>query len=390
LALQDSAVDRRVMDQPLISLGEYWKWVDQHQRARDMLVDLLQRAHDMGDENARPWLLFLLGDAERLLGNLAVALECSRDGRDAAEQSGQHLFALHHLALESLVEAQRGNPEQATDAARHALEHLRDNYGRMVAAESLGHLALLLGAPEDVTTHLEPRLAFVRQENIVEPGAARFAIDLIEALVELGRRDEAAEILDWYEGNALRVDRASARGCCLRSRGLLEARDGKLAAAVAHFEEALTWHAKVDIPLDRARTLLALGAALRRAKRRRDARTTLEEALAEFERIGASLWARRARDELRRISGRAPTAGALTPAEERVAALVAEGKTNAEVAAALFLSDRTVEGHLSRVYGKLGIRHRTELGPALAARQTQGVATPNPRDTPVSADSPAP
>ena len=125
-------------------------------------------------------------------------------------------------------------------------------------------------------------------------------------------------------------------------------------------------------------------------KRRREARATLEEALAVFERIGAALWAERARAELKRISGRAATPGALTPAEERVAALVAEGKTNREVAAALFLSDRTVEGHLSHIFGKLGIRHRAGARPALAARQTQGIAASNTGDSPVSAEPSAP
>ncbi len=160
--------------------------------------------------------------------------------------------------------------------------------------------------------------------------------------------------------------------------------------ALADYEEALGWHSKVDLPLDRARTLLALGGTQRRIKRRREARATLEEALAVFEGIGAALWAERARAELARISGRAATPGALTPAEERVAALVAEGKTNREVAAALFLSDRTVEGHLTRIFGKLGIRHRAEVGPALASRQTQGIAVPNTGDSPVSAPPSAP
>jgi DNA-binding CsgD family transcriptional regulator len=136
--------------------------------------------------------------------------------------------------------------------------------------------------------------------------------------------------------------------------------------------------------------MLAMGVALRRAKRRREARDTLEHALEIFDRIGATLWADRARSELRRISGRAPTAGALTPAEERVAALVAEGKTNREVGAALFLSERTVEGHLSRIFGKLGIRHRAELAAALRARQIQGVAASNTGDSPVSAEPIAP
>ena len=125
-------------------------------------------------------------------------------------------------------------------------------------------------------------------------------------------------------------------------------------------------------------------------KRRREARATLEEALAVFERIGAALWAERARAELKRISGRAATPGALTPAEERVAALVAEGKTNREVAAALFLSDRTVEGHLSRIFGKLGIRHRTEIASALAPASNTGDRASNTGDSPVSAEPSAP
>ena len=143
-----------------------------------------------------------------------------------------------------------------------------------------------------------------------------------------------------------------------------------------------------DTPFEHARALLALGAVQRRSKRRREARATLETALATFERLGAELWAERARGELKRISGRAATPGALTPAEERVAALVAEGKTNREVAAALYLSERTVEGHLSHVFGKLGVRSRTELARALAAEQ--GVASSNPGDSPVSGVPAAP
>jgi DNA-binding CsgD family transcriptional regulator len=173
----------------------------------------------------------------------------------------------------------------------------------------------------------------------------------------------------------------------MRCRGLLAAQAGELESAVGAFEEALDWHLKVELPLDRGRTLLALGATQRRLKRRREARATLGEALALFERVGAGLWAERAHAELRRVSGRAATPGALTPAEERVAALVAEGRTNKEVAAALYLSDRTVEGHLARIFGKLGIHHRTELARAL---QTRGIAVSNTGDSPVSAGSSAP
>jgi DNA-binding CsgD family transcriptional regulator len=387
LALRRSAEGLRVMDQPLIALVECWTWTDSLDRSRAGLAELMNLAGDHGDENARPWLQFLLGFAERTVGNLDVALELAREGQVAAEQSGQPLFDRLNQALEALVLAELGRAEPAREAAEQALAAGMDRYVGVVASAALGHLELTVGAPARALAHLDPQVQFVRSEGIVEPGALRFVVDQIEALIELGRREEALELLDWYEGNARRLMRASALANCRRCRGLVAAQTGELESALAALEEALEWHAKVELPLDRGRTLLVLGAAQRRSKRRREARATLEEALAVFDRMGAQLWAERTRAELKRISGRAASPGALTPAEERVAALVAEGKTNREVAAALYLSDRTVEGHLSHIFGKLGIRHRTELARAL---QTRGIELSNTGETPVSAESPAP
>ena len=107
--------------------------------------------------------------------------------------------------------------------------------------------------------------------------------------------------------------------------------------------------------------LLALGRTQRRAKKRAAARATLEDARSRFEALGAPLWAAQARDELARIGGRAPSRDDLTEAERRVAMLVAEGRTNRQVAAALFLTEHSVETALTRVYRKLGVRSRTEL-----------------------------
>jgi DNA-binding CsgD family transcriptional regulator len=389
-ALQASAADRRVLDQPLVSVAEYWRWADRRERSRTVLLDLVRNAHDRGDENAPPFLLFLLGDVERLMGGLTTALGHAGSGREAAEQSGQPLLARLNLALEALVRAELGQGDAATHAAEQALAQAPDNYPRFVALEALGHLALALERPAEAVAHLDSCLEFVRREGIAEPGVTRFVADLIEALSALARTDQAVETLAWHESNALRLERASARANCLRCRGLLAAEAGDLGAALASYEEALSWHDRADIPLDRGRTLLALGVGQRRARHRREARRTLEAALAVFEHVGAALWAERARAELLRISGRAPATGALTPAEERVALLVAQGKTNREVAAALFLSARTVEGHLSRVFGKLGVRHRGEVAGALAARQSQGIEGSKTRDSPVSADRVAP
>ena len=115
------------------------------------------------------------------------------------------------------------------------------------------------------------------------------------------------------------------------------------------------------MPFERARTLLVLGAVQRRAKQRSLARETLGEALSSFSELGAAPWAERARAELARIGGRPRAESALTPTEQRLAALVVEGRSNKQVAAALFVTPKTVETQLSRIYRKLGIHSRLEL-----------------------------
>jgi DNA-binding CsgD family transcriptional regulator len=190
--------------------------------------------------------------------------------------------------------------------------------------------------------------------------------DLVEALVACERLEEARDQLAWFEANAERLGRASGQGAAARCRGFLAGAEGDLPAAIAAFESGLACHELVPLPFDRARTLLALGAARRRANDRRLARATLEEARAIFGSLGAASWERRAVEELGRIGGRAPASGELTPVEQRVVELVAAGQTNREVAAALFLSTRTVEGHLSHAYAKLGVRSRVELARKLA------------------------
>ena len=162
-------------------------------------MHLLQRADELGDENARPWLHYLVGDVEHLVGSLRIALVHAREGQEAAEQTGQPLFLRRNIALESLVQAELGVSDVARDAAKRALAGSRDRFAMLVAAHAVGHLELSLGAPDRVCEALSSGVSFVRDEGIVEPGAARFVVDHVEALVELGRVDEAVELLDWYE-----------------------------------------------------------------------------------------------------------------------------------------------------------------------------------------------
>jgi DNA-binding CsgD family transcriptional regulator len=198
--------------------------------------------------------------------------------------------------------------------------------------------------------------------GIAEPILPFFLPDAIEALVALGRIDRAEPLIDALERRGRELDRPWALAIAARCRGLLLAAKGDLAGSAITLADALTEHERLDMPFERARTLLAKGLVERRDKQRAKARASLTEALGMFEQIGTPLWVERARDELGRVSGRRPRSSIdLTPTEQRVVELAAAGRTNKEIAEALFISVHTVETHLSHAYSKLGVRSRSQL-----------------------------
>ena len=158
----------------------------------------------------------------------------------------------------------------------------------------------------------------------------------------------------------MRLDRKRVLAAVTRCHGLVAAARGDVDKARSLLEQAVARHEDVGDTFGRARALLAHGTVLRRSRQKRTAREAIHAALAGFEQLGAVTWIERARNELGRIGGRTREE-ALTAAERRVAVLAATGRTNREVAAQLFLAERTVAGHLTRVYAKLGVRSRTEL-----------------------------
>jgi DNA-binding CsgD family transcriptional regulator len=192
------------------------------------------------------------------------------------------------------------------------------------------------------------------------PDARPWTADYAEALLELGRVDDAVRVVGTWEVDATRLDHAWSLAQVTRCRGLIGAAQGDVDRASSLLKSAITQHEQVGDSFGRARALLALGVLRRRARQKRTASDAIRAALGEFEQLGAATWVEKARAELGSGGGRTRVEG-LTAAERRVANLVAEGRTNREVAAALFLGERTVAGHLTRVYAKLGVRSRTEL-----------------------------
>lgn len=188
--------------------------------------------------------------------------------------------------------------------------------------------------------------------------------DLVEAHIGAGNLHAAEEHVSRLEAE----DELVARATATRGRGLLAAANGDTADAIDALAESRELWDRVEVPFERGRALLFLGTAQRRAKRRGAARETLEDARRTFAAIGARRWSARAAAELQRIGGRTRGGNELTAAEQRVAALVAAGKSNKEAAAALFVTVHTVEAALTRIYGKLGIRSRSELAAKLAGK----------------------
>jgi DNA-binding CsgD family transcriptional regulator len=218
---------------------------------------------------------------------------------------------------------------------------------------------------------LEPLLPSVAAApQATEIYVTPFLPDAAEALIQSGRHSQAEPLIEALESNGRRLDRPWMLACGGRCRALLLAERGDLAGATEAVQRALAEHDRLPMPFERARTLLVLGQLQRRQRHRTSALETVQRAATEFEAIGAALWAEQARRTANRIDPRSHPDQLLTASEYEIAELVASGMSNREVGAALFVSAKTVEVHLSRIYRKLGIRSRSELGWRIARPQT--------------------
>jgi DNA-binding CsgD family transcriptional regulator len=365
MALEPIVRDARwVVEWPSWCLAEMLAWTDDIAGAIEMWEQLRRAAAERGEEHSLGMALSTMCGYECIAGSFASALAHADDGLDLVVDTGHPLRRAATLAGRAFVAAHLGDVEAVRRDAAAALPLAiasGSRHAERAGLWALGLLELSLGNAADAHEHLGPVVTAARHAGIRDPGALRFVPDDVEALIGAGRLDEAAELLDWFAQLADDARREHARAAVDRCRGMLLAARGDGRGAIEALEASRTRYEQLEHPFDRARTLLALGAAQRRSLRRRDARATLQAAVTMFDELGAAVWGASARRELGAISGRQASGDGLTAAEARVAELVADGRTNREVAAALYLTERTIESHLSRVYAKLGIRSRSEL-----------------------------
>lgn len=321
-------------------------------------------------------------------GRFADAARIAKDAMERAEQlGGDHSLAIA-LTVRGLTAAYAGDEDQTHADTRRAIEAAQQCGSPRLAdwpTMSLGFLQVSLGDYAAAITTLAPLAAqLLAAPQRTELLLAAFVPDVVEAMVALGRLADAEPLIGALERNGARLDRPWMLAIGARCRAMWLAAQGDVAAAQSMAGQAMVHHDRLPMPFETARTQLLLGQLQRRSRRKEVAARSLAAAVLAFEELGTPLWAQRARVELARTNIGSSVAGdgtTLTASELRVAELVASGMTNRDVAATLFISPKTVEFNLSRIYRKLGIRSRAQLNGRLAEivrENPDSSAAPNP------------
>jgi len=354
---------RRLSDRADASYAALLKYADDIDAAEERLLALLEEARATGDLSSITYALGHLVPIYLWRGQLAAGRAYADEHFEVAiqgELQSQETQARYNLGL---AMAYQGHLDGASRILLGVLEAETTNPWIVHRVHAvLGFVALSRNDATSAVAHTDLWHAALVQMHFGEPGYSRSHLDHVCALVEAGRTADAATFCDELSEQAIRSGRESAAAVVLTGRAMLEAHAGRMSAALALSASALAWYDASPLRFDRARTLLITGRISRRAKAKSDARALLMEAEREFASFGATAWQAQAAAELARVNVRPSAPSELTETERLVAQLAASGLSNKEVADRTFLAVKTVEANLARVYRKLGIRSRAELG----------------------------
>lgn len=367
--LEDTDAIVALETRPTVIAALLQLYVGQHGVAREHLRAIADDAADRGDESDLAFIMLWRSWLETRAGDYRAADDLVDQGLAVAALTGSHSTHAWLLAERALIRAHRGDVDGTRrDCAE--VTALLPRFGNRLTliwvTASLALLELSLGDPHAAWAASARLTTFVEEHGVRDPAPVFFLPDALEALIAIGELDRADGVLRDLEARADALDRVWAVAAAARCRALLQAARGDLDGALAAVDRSRAVHSRIDMPFEAARTHLVAGAIERRCRRRAAARASFEDALARFEHLRAPLWADQARRQLDRTGTRRSSGDLLTPTERRVAELAARGLTNREVAARLFISPKTVESNLARVYRKLGIMSRAELGGHMA------------------------
>lgn len=350
-------------DRPIGTLIAYLWRVGAYDRSRELLLEVQREVDERGDEKDRTWIVNTLSDIECRAGSLLLARDHAAEVADLGEQQDDRTTRMYGLLQGAHVAALLGLLDEAESLVltgeEPALAPMLEPWLAW-GDHTLGLVALDRDQPAAALDHFERAERRNDAVGFLDP-ACRPLPNGIEALIAVGRLDDAAARIAAYEQRCSVEQHARCLALIGRYRGLLASLRGNHEDAELELARSLELQERAPSPYERARTLVALATVRRRRRRRGAARDALEEAVGLFVRAGAVLWADRARADIAALGLRRGPADELTPMEERVARIVADGASNREAAGSLFVSERTIEFHLRNVYRKLDLRSRTEL-----------------------------
>ena len=361
----DSALDVPIIFRAPFVHALALSWTGRLEQAHDELTAVRSVCIERGAESDMMAIAGFLAINHIWRGQVAEAAVEAAEAVERAEQLGGDDVLIIPMTVRAAVAAYAGREDAARADARWVLTAMRNRSSSHIAdwpGMTLCFLEESLGNHREALDALDP--AFLAdQMPCTEQMYAWHLPDVIEAMVGVGRLDEAETLTRALEQNGARHDRAWMKSVGARCRAMLLAARGDVTAAEQTAHRALAEHESLPMPFERARTQLILGQLQRRLRQKNTAATNLAEARQVFERLGTPLWARRAEAELARtVVAPSEDLSQLTPSEQRVAEMAASGATNKDIAAAMFISAKTVEHNLTKIYRKLQISSRAELG----------------------------